>query len=94
MPHQTNKGQHLDDKKNTLIKIEGGGLAPGEQNMATDRFNFAQEFVSRGKRKDSLNHPKVTIAPNHHVHSAMRQPKATLINVKMYFAAFNAQRDN
>ena len=32
MPHQTHKGQHLDDKKNTLIKIEGGGLAPGEQN--------------------------------------------------------------
>ena len=42
MPTQTNKGQHPEDEKETLIKIEGGGLAPGEQKMATDRLNFTQ----------------------------------------------------
>ena len=42
MPPQTNIGQHHDDEKETLIKIEGGGLAPGEQKMATDRSNFTQ----------------------------------------------------
>ena len=42
MPTQTNKGQHPEDEKETLIKIEGGGLAPGEQKMATDRSNFTQ----------------------------------------------------
>ena len=42
MPPQTNIGQHHDDEKETLIKIEGGGLAPGEQKMATDRSHFTQ----------------------------------------------------
>ena len=42
MPNQTNKGQHPEDEKETLIKIDGGGLAPGEQKMATDRSNFTQ----------------------------------------------------
>ena len=42
MPTQTNNRRHPDDKKETFIKIEGGGLAPGEQKMATDRSNFTQ----------------------------------------------------
>ena len=33
MPTQTNEGQHPEDEKETLIKIEGGGLAPGEQKI-------------------------------------------------------------
>ena len=35
MPTQTNNRRHPDDKKETFIKIEGGGLAPGEHKMST-----------------------------------------------------------
>lgn len=42
MPTQHEQTFNILDTKKEFIKIKDGGLAPGEQNMATDRSNSTQ----------------------------------------------------